>query len=275
MEKKTGEKNVIDMFRLDGRVALVTGAAGYLGGSISEALCEAGAHAILVDKNKTALKKRQNALKKKGYSVSDAAGDITNDKFLKRLMNSIKKDFGHLEVIINNAYSGKTGTLESAAIKDFEESYRISVTASFRIVQLAENLLKKGAILFKGSSSVINIASMYGSVSPDPSIYGSSGHNNPPFYGSAKGGLIQLTKYAAVHLAGSRIRVNAVSPGPFPNPSVMKKNKKLYKKLCEKNPLKRIGFTSELKGVVVFLASEASSYITGVNLPVDGGWTAW
>jgi gluconate 5-dehydrogenase len=126
----------------------------------------------------------------------------------------------------------------------------------------------------KKQGVIINISSMYGIVSPDPRIYGDSGYNNPPDYGAGKAGIIQFTKYAACHLAAKGIRVNAVSPGPFPGAEVQK-NEAFITNLKNKVPLGRIGQPADLKGVVVFLASDASSYITGQNIIVDGGWTVW
>jgi NAD(P)-dependent dehydrogenase (short-subunit alcohol dehydrogenase family) len=116
---------------------------------------------------------------------------------------------------------------------------------------------------------------MYGSVSPDPSIYGGSGANSPPYYGAAKAGLIQLTRYLAVHLAHLRIRVNCISPGPFPAPRYLESDADFHEKLKARTPMGRTGDPDELRGPVLFLASGASSYVTGINLAVDGGWTAW
>ena len=116
---------------------------------------------------------------------------------------------------------------------------------------------------------------MYAQVSPDPGLYGASGLNNPPFYGPAKAGLTQMTRYLATHLAEKQIRVNSISPGPFPNPQIQEKKADFVENLAEKTPMKRIGMPNEIKGAVTFLASDASSYVTGINLPVDGGWTAW
>ena len=121
--------------------------------------------------------------------------------------------------------------------------------------------------------SIINISSMYGMVSPDPSIYGSSGHNNPPNYGAGKAAIIQFTRYTACHLAKKGIRVNSVSPGPFPKPDVT--DMRFISNLKKKTPMGRLGQPHEIKGVIVFLASQSSSFVTGTNISVDGGWTAW
>ena len=115
---------------------------------------------------------------------------------------------------------------------------------------------------------------MYGKVSPDPSIYEESGFNSLPSYGAGKAAIIQYTKFLACHLAKKRIRVNSVSPGPFPQEDVQK-NVEFINRLKKKIPMGRIGLPDELKGIMIFLASDASSYITGENILVDGGWTAW
>jgi gluconate 5-dehydrogenase len=111
-------------------------------------------------------------------------------------------------------------------------------------------------------------------VSPDPSIYGDSGFDNPPNYGAGKAAIIQFTRFAACHLGKKGIRVNAIAPGPFPNEKVQQ-NTQFIENLKRKNPLGRIGYPDDIKGAVVFFASDASSFITGAVLPVDGGWTAW
>jgi NAD(P)-dependent dehydrogenase (short-subunit alcohol dehydrogenase family) len=116
---------------------------------------------------------------------------------------------------------------------------------------------------------------MYASVSPDASIYGVSGANSPPYYGSAKAALIQLTRYTACHLAADRIRVNSISPGPFPAAQFLQRDPEFASRLSAKVPMRRTGNPEELQGPLLFLASDASSYVTGANLAVDGGWTAW
>ena len=151
----------------------------------------------------------------------------------------------------------------------------MAVTGSYHLIHYAKDLLIKTALLSHGGASVINIASMYGMISSDPNIYGDSGFDDPPYYGSAKASLIQLTRYIACRLAHLKIRVNCISPGAFPPKEIIKEQPNLYIELCKKNPMQRIGIADELKGSLIFFASDASSYITGVNLPIDGGWTNW
>ena len=262
------------LFRLDGRVALVTGAAGYLGRSISSVLAEAGAHVILNGRSQKATELTLE-LKGRGLKASTTVFDVTEETEVEAAIKRVKAGYGRLDILVNNAYSGRTGTVETASSADFSAAYDIAVTAAFRLVQLSQPLLETAARDNPGGAAVINIASMYGMVSPDPAIYGESGMDNPPFYGAAKGGLIQLTRYLACHLAGSKIRVNSISPGPFPPLDIAEKKPDFYGGLCRKNPMGRTGDPDELRGPVLLLASDAGSYITGVNLPVDGGWTAW
>jgi gluconate 5-dehydrogenase len=121
---------------------------------------------------------------------------------------------------------------------------------------------------------IVNFGSMYGVVSPDPSIYGESGQNNPANYGAGKAAVIQFTRYCAGHLANKNIRVNCVTPGPFPDPKKLPPEAFL-KELRNKTMLKRVGVPDEIVGAVLYLASDAASFTTGANLIVDGGWTAW
>ncbi len=264
-----------ELFRLNGRIALITGATGYLGKSFTTALCQAGAHVILNGRTSEKLEQFAKQLTSNGNRVSLAPFDITQEHLIEENISRIAAKHGRLDIIVNNAYAGRSSTFETATWQDFDNSYRVTVTVAFRIIQIAKPLLEEAAKQNLGGASVINIASMYGVVSPDAAIYGDSGANNPPYYGSAKAGLIQLTRYAACHLATSKIRVNCISPGPFPSPDIVEKNPTFHKELCRKNPMHRIGYPDDLIGPLLFLASDASAYVTGINLPVDGGWTAW
>ncbi len=264
-----------DLFRLDGRVAFLSGAPGLLGRPIAHALAAAGAHVILNSRNEDKLRVLATTLATQGLKASVACFDVTDDAAMTVAIERIADEFGRLDVLVNNAASGRPGTIETATLADFDAAYRVNVTASFRLVQVALPLLTNAGAMTPGGASVINVSSMYGSVSPDPSIYGTSGANNPPYYGAAKAALLQLTRYEACHLAPRRIRCNSVSPGPFPARGYLTNDPKFEALLQSKTPMRRTGDPDELRGPVLFLASDASSYVTGTNLPVDGGWTAW
>jgi NAD(P)-dependent dehydrogenase (short-subunit alcohol dehydrogenase family) len=265
----------VRQFRLDGQVAFLSGAAGHLGRYMAEALAVAGAHVILNGRRHDALDALASELAGRGGRASVACFDVTEEAAVREHMARIGDRHGRLDVLVNNASAGRTGTMESAAVTDFEQIYRVNVVAAFQLMQASLALLDASAKLRPGGASVINIASMYGSVSPDPAIYGTSGANNPPSYGAAKAGMIQLTRYAACHLAARGIRVNSISPGPFPSARYLERDPNFQAQLEAKTPMKRIGHPQELQGPLLFLASDASSYVTGADLAVDGGWTAW
>ncbi len=268
------EDRLSRLFRLDGRIALLTGAAGHLGRPMAEALAGAGAHVILNGRRPDVLESFRADLQRRGWKASVACFDITDESAMRENLERIRQDQGRLDILVNNASEGRPGTIESATAVDFEQLYRVNVTAAFGIIQAAVPLMKDAAGSTCGAA-VVNIASMYGSVSPDPSIYGKSGANSPPHYGAAKAGLIQLTRYTACHLARYRIRVNSLSPGPFPASRYLQDDPDFHERLKVKVPMHRTGETSELFGPLLFLVSDASSYVTGINLAVDGGWTAW
>lgn len=255
------------LFNLEGQIAFISGAAGHLGSSIAEVLASAGAFVLLNGRNQDKLRNLEARLIGQGFHARVCCFDVTDGKLVEGFFQSIFLEFGHLDILINNAYSGKAATVETATADDFSFANEIGVTSAFRCVQAALPALRAST-----SASVINIASMYGIVSPDPGIYGVSGMNNPPFYGAAKGALLQLTRYLACHLASDQIRVNALSPGAFPPDSV---DPAFRARLEQKVPLARLGKPDDLSGAILFLASSASTYVTGTNLCVDGGWVAW
>lgn len=272
---RASDANPLSLFRLDGRVAFLSGATGLLGRPMAWALATAGAHVVCNSRRPDAVEAIVHELKAAGLNASGACFDVTDEAAVAKHVSQIGDAHGRLDILVNNASSGRPGTMESATLSDFEQSYRVNVTAAFHLIQSALPLLKEAGIGSAGGASVINIASMYAGVSPDARIYGTSGANNPPYYGAAKAGLVQLTRYAACHLAANRIRVNCISPGPFPSMKYLEKDPEFHDRLKNKNPMHRTGDPREVQGPLLFLASDASSFVTGVNLAVDGGWTAW
>jgi len=266
--------SVSNQFRLDGRVCFVSGATGHLGRVMAQGLASAGAHVLVNGRNSHSVAEQVSELRGSGFEASPACFDITDRGAVSAFLERISRERGRLDVVVNNASTGRTGKFEEINSSDFEQLFRINVIASFHIITAALPLLRE-SVKMTGGASVVNISSMYGSVSPDPSIYGRSGANSPASYGCAKAALIQFTRYAACHLAPDRIRVNSISPGPFPSQDYLDKDPEFRRQLERKTPLGRLGSATELQGPLLFLASDASSYVTGINLPVDGGWTAW
>jgi NAD(P)-dependent dehydrogenase (short-subunit alcohol dehydrogenase family) len=262
------------LFRLDGKVCLVTGGAGHLGTAMSMALAEAGGHVCVVGRTQAKVAGLAQRLTDRGLSAEAIATDITMAKDIASLVADLRKRHGKLDVLVNNAYAGRPGLMVDSRTRDYVNAIEIAVGAAADLVNAAADLLRY-AVKTGGDASVINIASMYGMVSPDPRVYGSSGMNNPPHYGAAKAALLQYTRYAAVHLASEGIRVNAISPGAFPPEATQQRDPTFAAALTQKVPMGRLGKPEDLAGAVVFLASSAARFVTGANLPVDGGWTAW
>ncbi len=260
-------------FSLAGRIALVTGAAGHLGRPIVTALARAGATVLLNGRRAAVLEEMAATLKASGLQARAVPFDIRDAKAATELGAALVAQGSGLDILVNNAYAGTGGNAASAKTEQFRESYEIAVTAPFGLIQAMLPALDMAAAK-NGQASVINIGSMYGVVSPDPRVYGAV-PPNPPFYGAAKGALLQLTRYLACEWAPRKIRVNAISPGPFPAPAVGKSHPDFVARLADRVPLGRVGNPEEVAGPVVFLASDAASFVTGANIPVDGGWTAW
>lgn len=268
-------KKIEKLFDLTGRTALITGAGGYLGAQMAAGLSCCGARVVLWGRKCTSLEHLADQLRASGGDPIIQQADLLDNEKLDKTLARFQEQFDEVDIIINNAYSGNGGSCEHASAEDFKNAYQIAVTAAFRITQSLRPLLRKAAAKNAGGSSVINIASMYGIVSPDLRAYDSLAGANPPFYGAAKAGLIQLTRYMACEFAPEKIRVNSISPGPFPNKKTQADNRVFCDRLAAKVPLGRIGEPEELVGPALFLASDAASYVTGANLAVDGGWTAW
>jgi NAD(P)-dependent dehydrogenase (short-subunit alcohol dehydrogenase family) len=260
------------MFSLAGKTALVTGATGHLGRPITLALAHAGAHVLVNGRRQDAVNALVAELAAQGFSASAAPFDITDAAASADFFSSARCPTLH--VLVNNAYSGGAGNFSLSDEASYRASYEVTVVAAHSVVRGALDRLKN-AVKESGDASVINVASMYGMVSPDQRIYDSNRAANPPYYGAAKAALLQWTRYLACELGPQGIRVNAISPGPFPSEEFKRSNSDCARKLIEKVPLGRTGNPTEVTGPVVFLASKASSYVTGANLVVDGGWTCW
>lgn len=265
-------KKGIQIFSLQGKSALITGATGHLGSAMVSVLAEAGAHVLVNSRSRERSNALVNSLIDKGYSAEAAVFDVTDQQEVSRFF-SARQDCP-LHILINNAYWGGGGNIELSEAKAYIDSYNVALVAAHNLLVSALHALRK-AVQQDGDASVINVASMYAMVSPDHRIYSSPSSVNPPFYGAAKAALLQWTRYAACEFGPEGIRVNSLSPGPFPATSVQAEDPDFINKLAQKVPMGRVGLADEIKGPTLFLASSASSFVNGCNVVVDGGWTCW
>ena len=265
-------KRGIEIFSLQGKTALISGATGYLGSAMTHAFAEAGAHVLINSRSRERSETLRNSLIDSGLSAEIAVFDVTAQEDIEGFFCSLQGR--SLHVLINNAYAGGSGNIEQLPSSDYNESYDVTVLAAHHLLKAALPNLRK-AILEVGDASIINIASMYALVSPDQRIYESENSVNPPCYGAAKAALLHWSRYAACEFGHEGIRVNSISPGPFPSDTVQKTDPAFIKTLSKKVPMGRIGLPDEIRGPALFLASSASSFVTGANIVVDGGWTCW
>lgn len=265
-------KKGVQIFSLQGKAALITGATGYLGSAMAIILAEAGAHVLVNSRSRERGEALVNSLTEQGYSAEPAIFDVTDRAAIDQFFASY--DGRPLHVLINNAYVGGSGNIEFSCAEAYAGSYDVTVLAAHNLLKAALPGLRK-AVQADGYVSVINLASMYAVVSPDQRIYESASGVNPPFYGAAKAALLQWTRYAACEFGHEGIRVNSISPGPFPSDRVQTSNRDFVEILSKKVPLGRIGQADEIKGPTLFLASSASSFVNGANIVADGGWSCW
>jgi len=254
------------IFRLDGRTAFVSAARGHLGSIMTRTLAQAGAHVIVNGRDDAKLAVFEDQLRAEGLSVERAAFDIADIATVRAFFTGRKR----LDILVNNAVSMQVKGFSVLEPADFAVTYASAVTAAFEAVRAALPALKEAAAV-AGEASIVNIASMYGQVAPDGRLYPARDGQSPFHYGPAKAALLQLTRHLAAELGPQRIRVNTLVPGAFP----ARIDDELTAKLAGRTMLGRLGTAAEIAGPLLFLASPASSYMTGAALNIDGGWTAW
>lgn len=259
------------LFSLQGRSALVVGGAGWLGSQISEALAELGARVIVASRDKARSQSFVTALAERFPRDHRALPvDVTEPATIRTLFADVASiTGGDLDILVNCGWSGRKNTFDSISDEDWDHDIEVSLNGVFRTVKAAVPLLEKR----KGV--ILSVTSMYGHVAPDYRLYDSDEIANPPSYGAAKAGVLQLTRYLASFLSPRGIRVNALSPGAFPFEATQERYPDFMARLGGKNPLGRVGVPHEVKGAAALLCSDASSYITGQCICVDGGWTSW
>lgn len=262
------EPTVSELFDLTGKRALVTGASGYLGGAMSRALAEAGATVIVSSRDLERARRVAAALPSPGGAEHQAVRlDHMDEGNIERDFDRAIQGSDELDILVNNGHEPLASDWTDVTGEQFTRQLA-NATGYFLLARLVRNQAVERGI----PVSVIMLGSMYGLVASYPDAYRDVCPASPVAYHTLKGGIVHLTRHLAAYWAKDRIRVNCLSPGPFPSPSV---SQELVRRLCDHSPMDRMGLPHELKGAIVFLASEASSYMTGQNLVIDGGWTAW
>lgn len=262
--------NAVARFDLNARTAWVIGGAGLLGASVCRALAEHGAHVVVADVRPDPALALVDELNSIGLSAEFVALNVADEAAISKCADDIVARRGRLDVAVNMAYFYTGTAMDRMAAHDWELGMHVTLTGAFVVGRECARIMKS-----QGRGSIIQFSSMYGLVSPDPRIYPPRHEVNPIDYGVAKAGILQMVRYQAVMLAPFKVRVNAIVPGPFPDPATQGADSEFLQKLNDKSPTGRVGVPSEIAGAVVYLASDASSYVTGTQLVVDGGWTAW
>ena len=272
--------NVMEKFLMQGRTALVTGGAGLLGRQFTLALGQAGADVVVADLDAGAAQSHAKALSAKGISAVSVRVDVTDPESVAAMVGKAVSDFGRLDVLVNSAaldpkfdpeHQGtqSANAFETYPLGAWKDAIDVNLTGMFLACQAAARQMLKQAY-----GVMINICSTYGLVGPDQRLYErpeGPRQYKPVYYTVSKAGVLGLTRYLATYYAGKPIRVNALTPGGVFNAH----DETFLKAYSARTVMGRMANQDEMSGAIVFLASEASSYMTGSNLVVDGGWTAW
>lgn len=261
------------LMNLSGRKALVTGGAGHIALAVEETLLELGATIAVMDLEADACQERvETLLRLREKRAIPIACDLTDEFMTRQAVHTAIDKLGGMDILIHcAAYVGTTQfpgwvvPFKEQTVEAWDAAMRVNLTAAFIMVQEAKEILAAS-----GYGSVIFFSSTYGLVGPDHRLYEGTNMANPAGYAASKGGLLQLTRYLATTLA-PRIRVNAICPG-----GVWRNQPEVFhQRYVSRTPLGRMAKEEDLKGAVAYLASDLSSYVTGHNLMVDGGWSAW
>lgn len=255
-------------FHLANRDLWIFGGAGYLGRPVVTLLSSLGANVVCVDLEDHA----EQAAKSAGWGpeVTRATLNIEEAAAIPSFIEDQIQRRGIPEGVAILTYASTAKRLEDVTPDDFDKANHGNLTATFTLARaVAEPMAERGR------GSIVLFSSMYGAVAPDPAAYEAPMNPNPIEYGVGKAGLLQMSRYLAIHYGPRGVRCNCISPGPFPNPTVQSTHPEFTARLASKVPLARVGEANEIAAPVAFLLSDASTFITGHNLAVDGGWTAW
>jgi NAD(P)-dependent dehydrogenase (short-subunit alcohol dehydrogenase family) len=266
-------RSLKSLMDLSGRAVLITGGAGHIGRAMADAVAELGASVAIADLREENCCLTANWLEER-HTVQTAcfALDLADEQAVASLPGRVAEQLGRLDVLINcAAFVGTSGLegwgvpFEEQSVDTWRRALEVNLTAVFTLTQSATPLLKTS-----GHGNIINVSSIYGVYGPDLRLYEGTGMGSPAAYAASKGGLIQFTRWCSTVLA-PEIRVNAITPGGvFRN-----QDEKFVERYVAKTPLQRMATEEDFKGAVGFLASDLSTYVTGQNLIVDGGFGVW
>ncbi|MFA5042736.1 MAG: SDR family oxidoreductase [Kiritimatiellia bacterium] len=271
--------DILAKFNLKGRTALVTGGAGLLGREFCRTLAQAGAQVVIADLNVSSAQAYAKDLKNEGLTVFPVSVDVKDSESVQSMLQMTLTTFQRLDILVNSAamdpkfdnsqQNKHPSRFEDYPLASWKQALDVNLTGMFLCCQAAARQM-----LVQKSGSIVNICSTYGLVGPDQRIYrlpGKAMQYKPAFYSATKAGALGLTRYLATYFAGQNIRVNALTPGGVYN----NHEDAFVQNYSAHTVLGRMAQPDEMNGALLFLASEASSYMTGANLIVDGGWTSW
>jgi NAD(P)-dependent dehydrogenase (short-subunit alcohol dehydrogenase family) len=265
-----------DLFGLKNKTVVLTGSSGRLGTRFAKVLSEAGANVILVDIESEKNKKLEIDLRKKFKTKAKSFQvDISNPVAVKKLVKNVLHSHKQIDVLVNNAhFLPRTHPKRDASFEQYPfELWNQTISTNLNGLFLCSQEIGR-TMLKQKKGNIINISSIYGLVGADQRIYGKSRLNSPAFYAVTKGGMINFTRYLAAYWGKNNIRVNTLTLGGVFDEK-LHQDKTFVKKYSEKTILGRMAQKEDYAGALLFLVSEASSYMTGANLIVDGGWSAW
>lgn len=257
--------NALDLFRLDGKTAIVTGGGRGLGRYMAEALSDAGANVVVCSRKQEPLDEVKAEIEGRGGKALAMAADITEESEVEKVVTAAESEFGSVDILINNSGATWGAPTEEMPPDRFDHVMRVNVRGTFLMSQaVGKRMIERGS-----GGAIINIASVAGLVGGNPKYMQTIGYN------ASKGAIVNMTRDLATGWARHNINVNAIAPGWFPTKMSGGLIEKFEDEMLADIPLHRFGTPEELKGVAIFLASPAAGYMTGQTVVVDGGTTAW
>jgi NAD(P)-dependent dehydrogenase (short-subunit alcohol dehydrogenase family) len=270
--------NLPELFDLTGRTAVVTGGAGLLGTEFCRTLAQAGARVVIADIDGERAASLAKTLNQDGHQALSATTDVADPQSVGKMVDATLSQFGSLDILVNSAvmdpkfdpqHGGHTNSFEEYPLDAWNQALAVNLTGMFLCCQAATR-----PMLAQGGGVIVNLSSIYGLAAPNQRLYQREGQPlqyKPVYYPVTKAGVIGLTQYLAAYYAGKNIRANTLTPGGVYNDH----DESFVRAYSARAILGRMAYKDDMNGALLFLVSDASKYMTGANLVVDGGWTTW